>query len=111
MSEHPLRQHPVGHQPTSERLPACSRVRVVVERADAPRCAIAVGDSFDVDGSGLSTGGRAFCPFALAAVVPVLGMMQGELPADDWLVRKPLICCPDATENVVMRLERIGGAE
>lgn len=89
------------------RVPACPRVRVVVERADAPRCGTAVGDAFDVDGSGLSTGGRPFCAFALAAVVPVLGMLQGELPADDWLVRKPLICCPDARENVVMRLERL----
>lgn len=88
------------------RLAPCPRIRVVVERADAPRCSIAVGDSFDVDGSGLSTGGKPFCPFALAAVVPVLGMAQGELPVDDWLVRKPLICCPDARENVVMRLER-----
>lgn len=91
----------------TERLPGCSRVRVVVERADAPRCAIAVGDHFDVDGSGLATGEKPFCAFAMAAVVPVLGMMQGELPADDWLVRKPFICCPDARENVVMRLERL----
>jgi len=88
------------------RLPPCPRVRVVVERADAPRCSIAVGDSFDVDGSGLATDGKPFCAFALAAVVPVLGMMQAELPSDDWLVRKPVICCPDARENVVMRLER-----
>lgn len=91
----------------SDRLPPCPRLRVVVERADAPRCAIAVGDSFEVDGSGLSTNGKPFCGFAMASVIPVLGMMQGELPADDWLVRKPVICCPDARENVVMRLVRL----
>jgi uncharacterized repeat protein (TIGR04076 family) len=40
-------------------------------------------------------------------VLPVLGMRQNSLPADDWLVRKPYLCCPDATENVVLRLEAL----
>lgn len=85
-------------------LPGARRVRVVVERADAPRCSIAVGDYFEVDGSRLSTPTGPFCPYAMAAVFPVLALRQGDLPADDWLARKPLLCCPDATENVVMRL-------
>lgn len=88
-------------------MPPAPRVRIVVERADDPRCGIRVGDSVDVDGPGLSTGGRPFCPKALMAAVPVLGMRQGALPADDWLFRKPFVCCPDARENVVLRLEAL----
>ena len=85
-------------------LPGSRRVRVIVDRADSPRCHIAVGDYFEVDGSRLSTPNGPFCPYAMAAVFPVLALRQGDLPADDWLARKPWICCPDATENVVMRL-------
>jgi uncharacterized repeat protein (TIGR04076 family) len=86
-------------------LKGTPRVRVVVDRADAPKCAIAVGDWFEVDGSRLRTPrGKPFCPYAMSAVFPVLALRQGDLPADDWLARKPWICCPDATENVVMRL-------
>ena len=89
-------------------VPGSPRVRVVVDRADDPRCAIAVGDSFEVDGSLLRTpGGKPFCPYAMAAVFPVLALRQADLPADHWLIRKPWICCPDPTENVVMRLDRI----
>lgn len=89
----------------AELLPPARRVRIVVDRADDPRCGIAVGDWCDVDGTGLATGGKPFCPLALMGVLPVLGMRQSHLPADDWLVRKPYLCCPDATENVVLRLE------
>ncbi|GLY31022.1 TIGR04076 family protein [Kineosporia sp. NBRC 101731] len=89
----------------AEMLPPSPRVRIVVERADAPRCGIRVGDSVDVDGPGLSTGGKPFCPQALMSVIPVLGMRQNALPADDWLARKPFLCCPDVSENVVLRLE------
>lgn len=80
------------------------RLRVVVERVDNPTCTIAVGDSFEVDGSRVRTPDGAFCPYAMAAVIPVLSLRQGDLPADDWLIRKPYICCPDARENVVMRI-------
>lgn len=79
-------------------------MRVVVERVDNPTCTIAVGDSFEVDGSRVRTPDGAFCPYAMAAVIPVLSLRQGDLPADDWLIRKPYICCPDARENVVMRI-------
>ncbi|MEU6539937.1 TIGR04076 family protein [Streptomyces sp. NPDC047000] len=91
--------------PEQPMLPPAPRVRVVVDRADAPRCGIRTGDWVDVDGPGLSTRGRPFCPLALAAVLPVLGMRQNPLPADDWLVRKPWLTCPDARENVVLRLD------
>jgi len=95
---------PAAAQP-APLMPAAPHVRIVVERADDPRCGIRVGDSVDVAGPGLSTGGKPFCPKALMAAVPVLGMRQGMLPADDWLFRKPFVCCPDARENVVLRLE------
>ncbi|WP_306205448.1 TIGR04076 family protein [Actinoplanes sp. RD1] len=91
----------------AELLPPTQRVRIVVERADAPRCGIEVGDAVDVDATGLSTGGKPFCPLALMGVLPVLGMRQNPLPADDWLIRKPFLCCPDAGENVILRLEAL----
>lgn len=87
-------------------LPASPRVRVVVDRAEPGGCQ-QVGDSFDVDGSGLATDGKPFCPYALAAVIPVLGLRQSPMPADDWLVRKPYICCPEPSHGVVMRLDRV----
>ena len=99
-------------EPMRDVLGGTGKVRVVVDRADAPRCAIAVGDWFEVDGSRLSIpSGKPFCPYAMAAVFPVLARRQGDLPVDDWLARKPWICCPDPTENVVMRLDRVDDGE
>lgn len=84
------------------------RVRVVVERAEQPRCGLAVGDVFEVVGSSLTLpAGKPFCLHAMAAVFPVLGMATEQLPPDHWLERKPYICCPDARDAVVMRLERV----
>ncbi|MEV7013846.1 TIGR04076 family protein [Streptosporangium sp. NPDC051022] len=88
------------------------RVRVVVERAAAPRCGLAVGDSFEVEGPSLTLPeGRPFCLYAMAAVFPVLDARLSELPADHWLERKPYICCPDPADAVLMRLERVDRAE
>ena len=85
-----------------------ARVRVVVERVDKPRGSARVGDSFEVDGSRLFLpDGQSFCPYAMAAVFPIVVMRQGDLPADSWLVRKPWICGPDAEENLVMRVEAV----
>lgn len=84
------------------------RVRVVVEKVDEIRGAGRTGDTFEVDGSRLTLpDGGTFCPYALAAVLPIVTMRQGDLPADSWLVRKPWICGPDARENLVMRVEAI----
>lgn len=80
------------------------RVRVVIDRADAPRCGIRVGDHVVVDESGMSTNGKPFCPNALSAVLPCLGTRQMPLPADDWLLRKPYFLCPHVEENVVITL-------
>jgi uncharacterized repeat protein (TIGR04076 family) len=92
------------HEPTS----AAPRVRVVVDRADSPRCGLAMGDSFEVSGSSLTIpSGKPFCLYAMNAVFGVLGSRLEELPADHWLERKPWICCPDPTDGVVMRLDRV----
>jgi hypothetical protein len=40
-------------------------------------------------------------------VLPVLTSRLTELPEDDWLERKPWICCPDPAEGIVMRLDRV----
>jgi len=41
-------------------------------------------------------------------VLPLLPAKQRQLPADDWLERDSLVCCPDPEERVVMRIERTG---
>lgn len=85
-----------------------SGIRVVVDRVDRPLCGIKVGDYFEVHDSALTIpSGKKFCPYAMAAVFPVLMRRQMDLPANDWLERKPWISCPDPVENVVMRLDRI----
>ncbi|WP_292815415.1 TIGR04076 family protein [Microbacterium sp.] len=94
--------------PVAAISPGSDRVRVTVERIDKPRGATRVGDWFEVHGSRLILPpGQGFCPYALAAVFPVVVMRQADLPADSWLVRKPWICGPDAEENLVMRVEAV----
>jgi uncharacterized repeat protein (TIGR04076 family) len=89
-------------------VPGAARVRVIVDQADGQRCGLAVGDCFEVDGSTLTLPlGRPFCHLAMAAVFPVLALRQTALPKDDWLIRKPFVCCPMADERVVLRLEPI----
>jgi uncharacterized repeat protein (TIGR04076 family) len=84
------------------------RVRVTVVRIDRPRSAMRVGDWFEIEGSRLFIPeGKSICPFALAAVAPVVLMGQIDLPADNWFVRKPYFCGPDAEENLVMKIEPV----
>lgn len=86
---------------------AAERLRVVVDRADNPPCGLAVGDTFEVVGPNLVTGGRELCSTALAAVAPLVAARQYPLPVDDWLVRKPYFSCPHVADQVVMRLEAV----
>ena len=84
------------------------RLRVTVERAWSPSCGLAVGDCFEVEGSALTLPqGKPFCAYAMAATFGVLMEAMNDLPAGHWLARKPLICCPDAADGVVMRIERV----
>ena len=84
-------------------------LRVTVERIEGRSvCGLAVGDSFEVVNSSelRLPDGRHFCMFALAAILPLLPAKQRQLPANDWLERDSLVCCPDPEERVVMRIER-----
>lgn len=88
--------------------PGSPVIRVTVVRVDRPRGSAKVGDRLEVHGSRLVLPpGQAFCPYALSAVLPIITMRQQDLPADDWLVRKPYICGPDAEENLVMKVEAV----
>ena len=73
-------------------------------------CGLAVGDWFElVNSSELRLpDGKHFCIFALQSVLPLLPGKQRQLPANDWLERDSLVCCPDPEERVIMRIERIG---
>jgi uncharacterized repeat protein (TIGR04076 family) len=73
-------------------------------------CGLAVGDWFElVNSSELRLpDGKHFCIFALQSVLPLLPAKQRQLPANDWLERDTLVCCPDPEERVIMRIERIG---
>jgi uncharacterized repeat protein (TIGR04076 family) len=85
-------------------------LRVTVESiAGRSVCGLAVGDYFElVNSSQLRVpAGKHFCVFALQSVLPFLAAKQRQLPADDWLERDSLVCCPDPDERVVMRIERI----
>lgn len=88
--------------------PGSPVVRVTVIRIDRPRSAMRVGDWFEIHGSRLVIpDGKSICPYAFAAVAPVIALRQADLPADHWFVRKPYICGPDAEENLVMKVEAI----
>jgi len=73
-------------------------------------CGLAAGDWFElVNSSELRLpDGKHFCIFALQSVLPLLPAKQRQLPANDWLERDSLVCCPDPKERVIMRIERIG---
>ena len=86
-------------------------LRVTVERIEGRSvCGLQVGDWFELVNSAelRIPDGKHFCIFALQSVLPLLLAKQRRLPANDWLERDSLVCCPDPDERVVMRIERIG---
>ena len=86
-------------------------LRVTVERIEGRSvCGLVVGDYFEVTESSRVRipAGKHFCLFAIQSVLPLLPAKQRRLPAEDWLERDALVCCPDPEERVVMRIERIG---
>ena len=86
-------------------------LRVTVERIEGRSvCGLRPGDYFElVESSKVRIPeGRHFCLYALQSVLPLIPAKQRRLPAEDWLERDNLVCCPDPDERVVMRIERIG---
>ena len=86
-------------------------LRVTVERIEGRSvCGLQVGDFFEVTESSKVRipDGAHFCLYALQAVLPLLPAKQRRLPAEDWLERDSLVCCPDPDERVIMRIERLG---
>lgn len=73
-------------------------------------CGMAPGDYFElINSSHLRIPeGKHFCVYALQAVLPLLPAKQRDLPAEDWLDRDNLVCCPDPEERLIMRIERTG---
>ncbi len=85
-------------------------LRVTVESIEGrPVCDLQVGDYFELTHSSHLTipAGRHFCVYALAAVLPLLAAKQRALADDDWLERESLVSCPDPTERLVMRIDRL----
>lgn len=86
-------------------------LRVTVDRIEGRSvCGLEVGDYFELVESSrvVIPEGKHFCLYALQAVLPMLPAKQRRLPAEDWLERDTLVCCPDPEERVVMRIERMG---
>ena len=86
-------------------------LRVTVERIEGRSvCGLQVGDFFELTESSRVRipDGAHFCLYALQAVLPLLPAKQRRLPAEDWLERDSLVCCPDPDERVIMRIERLG---
>ncbi|MEJ2758118.1 MAG: TIGR04076 family protein [Anaerolineales bacterium] len=73
-------------------------------------CGLQVGDYFELTESSKLRipAGKHFCIYALGAVLPLLAAKQRDLAANDWLEIENLVACPDAEEQLIMRIERIG---
>jgi uncharacterized repeat protein (TIGR04076 family) len=115
-----LRGRPIGNEGNAhmsgdaaqDRIPTVSpgspHIRCTVVRVDKPRSAMRVGDWFEIQGSRLVIpAGKSISPDAFAAVATVVVLRQMDLPGDNWFVRKPFICGPDAEENIVLKVEAI----
>jgi uncharacterized repeat protein (TIGR04076 family) len=86
-------------------------LRVTVDRIEGRSvCGLRPGDYFELVNSAelRIPPGRHFCIYALQAVLPLLPAKQRRLPADDWLERDSIVCCPDPDERLIMRIDRIG---
>jgi uncharacterized repeat protein (TIGR04076 family) len=73
-------------------------------------CGLQVGDYFELTESSKLRipAGKHFCIYALGSVLPLLAAKQRDLAANDWLEIENLVACPDAEEQLIMRIERIG---
>lgn len=89
-------------------------LRVTVDRIEgASKCGLAVGDYFELLDSCKLTipAGGHFCPYALAAVLPLLPAKQRALEAGDWMATDQYAACPDPDERLVMRIDRLAFKE
>lgn len=103
-------KRPTEENDPADTGPSCPTIRCTVVRVDQPRGVMRVGDRFEIRGSQLMIPpGRSISPDAFAAVATVIALRQTRLPADNWLVRKPFICGPDAAENLVLEVEAFRG--
>jgi uncharacterized repeat protein (TIGR04076 family) len=85
-------------------------LRVVVDRIEGEsKCGLAPGDFFELRDSCRLTipPGRHFCPYALAAVLPLLPAKQRQLAPGDWMALDAHVACPDPDERLIMRIERL----
>lgn len=73
-------------------------------------CGLEVGDYFEVTESSKLRipAGKHFCIYALSSVLPLIAAKQRDLAENDWLEMENFVACPDAKEQLVMRIERIG---
>lgn len=86
-------------------------LRVTVDHIEGRSvCGMAVGDYFELVNSAelRIPEGKHFCVYALQSILPLLPAKQRQLPANDWLEKDSLVCCPDPEERLVMRIDRIG---
>jgi uncharacterized repeat protein (TIGR04076 family) len=86
-------------------------LRVTVDHIEGRSvCGMAVGDYFELVNSAelRLPEGKHFCVYALQSILPLLPAKQRQLPANDWLEKDSLVCCPDPEERLVMRIDRIG---
>ena len=101
-----------GSEAAGRVSPGSPRVRCTVVRVDRPTSGMHVGDWFEFHGSQLVIPrGTTVSVGALSAVAPVVVLRQMDLPADNWFVRKPYICGPDAQENLIMKVEALPANE
>jgi uncharacterized repeat protein (TIGR04076 family) len=83
-------------------------VRATVVRAVNARHGAEVGDCFEIHPHKIVIPkGKAFPLYLLAAVVPVLLEKQMTTDPESWIMRKPYLLGPDASEQILVKLEII----
>lgn len=97
-------------EPSGDAFTHVFDLRVSVDRIEGTsKCGLQPGDYFELTDSCRLTipAGRHFCPYAMAAVLPLLPAKQRQLPAGDWMELDAHVCCPDPDERLVMKIERL----
>ncbi len=67
------------------------------------------GDSYLTDGTTIQAEkGGGICLYALAGMFPYLTAYCRETPQSDWINSLTQLACPDADNQVIFSVERIG---